>query len=195
VAADGAPELHEATAVRNLTALVERMRIGQERALEELYDATVGKLYALAAAILRSPEEAEEIVCETYAYAWANAARFDATRASALGWLLMLCRSRALDRCRQRRANGNALDVVASSEAAAGSTDQPYEILSLMQQRTRVHAALAQLTPERRQLVSLAFLHGMSHQEIAHATRLPLGTVKSHVRRALTQLRESLEAM
>jgi RNA polymerase sigma-70 factor (ECF subfamily) len=181
--------------VRNLTALVERMRIGQERALEELYDATVGKLYALAAAILRSPEEAEEIVCETYAYAWANAARFDATRASALGWLLMLCRSRALDRCRQRRANGNALDVVASSEAAAGSTDQPYEILSLMQQRTRVHAALAQLTPERRQLVSLAFLHGMSHQEIAHATRLPLGTVKSHVRRALTQLRESLEAM
>ena len=195
VAADGAPELHEATAVRNLTALVERMRIGQERALEELYDATVGKLYALAAAILRSPEEAEEIVCETYAYAWANAARFDATRASALGWLLMLCRSRALDRCRQRRANGNALDVVASSEAAAGSTDQPYEILSLMQQRTRVHAALAQLTPERRQLVSLAFLHGMSHQEIAHATRLPLGTVKSHVRRALTQLRESLETM
>ena len=195
MAADGAPELHEATAVRNLTALVERMRIGQERALEELYDATVGKLYALAAAILRSPEEAEEIVCETYAYAWANAARFDATRASALGWLLMLCRSRALDRCRQRRANGNALDVVASSEAAAGSTDQPYEILSLMQQRTRVHAALAQLTPERRQLVSLAFLHGMSHQEIAHATRLPLGTVKSHVRRALTQLRESLETM
>jgi len=195
MAADGAPELHEATAVRNLTALVERMRIGQERALEELYDATVGKLYALAAAILRSPDEAEEIVCETYAYAWANAARFDATRASALGWLLMLCRSRALDRCRQRRANGNALDVVASSEAAAGSTDQPYEILSLMQQRTRVHAALAQLTPERRQLVSLAFLHGMSHQEIAHATRLPLGTVKSHVRRALTQLRESLEAM
>ena len=196
MAADGAPELHEATAVRNLTALVERMRIGQERALEELYDATVGKLYALAAAILRSPEEAEEIVCETYAYAWANAARFDATRASALGWLLMLCRSRALDRFRQRRANGNALDVVASSEAAAGgSTDQPYEILSLMQQRTRVHAALAQLTPERRQLVSLAFLHGMSHQEIAHATRLPLGTVKSHVRLALTQLRESLEAM
>jgi len=198
MAADGAPGLHEAAAVRNLTALVERMRIGQERALEELYDATVGKLYALAAAILRSPEEAEEIVCETYAYAWANAARFDATRASALGWLLMLCRSRALDRFRQRRANGNALDVVASSEAAGSidqPTDQPYEILSLMQQRTRVHAALAQLTPERRQLVSLAFLHGMSHQEIAHATRLPLGTVKSHVRRALTQLRESLEAM
>ncbi len=185
----------EAAAVRNLTALIEQMRIGQERALEELYDATVGKLYALASAILRSAEDTEEIVCETYAYAWVNAARFDASRANALGWLLMLCRSRALDRLRQRRASTSAIDVVALRQADNDGTDQPYDILSLMQQRSSVHAALAQLTPERRQLVSLAFLQGMSHQEIAEATRLPLGTVKSHVRRALTQLREVLEAM
>ena len=97
----------EAAVVRDLDALVERMRGGHERALEELYDATVGKLYALASAILRSAVDTEEIVCETYAYAWANAARFDASRASALGWLLMLCRSRALDRLRQRRATAN----------------------------------------------------------------------------------------
>ena len=184
----------EAAAVRNLAALVERMRIGQERALEELYDATVGKLYALASAILRSAEDTEEIVCETYAYAWANAARFDASRANALGWLLMLCRSRALDRLRQRRATAAALDVVALREAESGNADQPFDILSLMQQRTSIHAALAQLTPERRHLVSLAFLQGLSHQEIADATQMPLGTVKSHVRRALTQLREALEA-
>ena len=193
-AVDESPQ-SEAAHVRNLAALVERMRLGQERALEELYDATVGKLYALASAVLRSREDAEEVVCETYAYAWANAARFDASRANALGWLLMLCRSRALDRWRKHRSDSNALDVVASAEAAGSSTDQPYDILSLMQQRTSMHAALAQLTPQRRHLVSLAFLHGMSHQEIADAVRLPLGTVKSHVRRALSQLRESLEAM
>ncbi len=185
----------EAAAVRNLSALIERMRIGQERALEELYDATVGKLYALASAILRSAEDTEEIVCETYAYAWANAGRFDASRANALGWLLMLCRSRALDRLRQRRASAAALDVVALRETESIGTDQPFDILSLMQQRTTVHAALAKLTPERRHLVSLAFLQGLSHQEIADATQMPLGTVKSHVRRALTQLREALEAM
>jgi RNA polymerase sigma-70 factor (ECF subfamily) len=185
----------EAAAVRNLAALVEQMRIGHERALEELYDATVGKLYALASAILRSAEDTEEIVCETYAYAWANASRFDASRANALGWLLMLCRSRALDRLRQRRATTNALDVAAMRQADTGNADQPFDILSLMQQRSKVHAALSQLTPERRHLVSLAFLQGLSHQEIADVTRLPLGTVKSHVRRALTQLREALEAM
>jgi RNA polymerase sigma-70 factor (ECF subfamily) len=184
----------EAAAVGSLATLVERMRRGQERALEDLYEATVGKLYALASAILRSAEDAEEIVCETYAYAWANAARFDASRANALGWLLMLCRSRALDRVRQRRANATALDIAALRETDSGSSDQPYNILDLMQRRSRVHTALSQLTPERRHLVSLAFLQGLSHQEIADATRLPLGTVKSHVRRALAQLRDSLEA-
>ncbi len=184
----------EAAAIGNLAALIERMRIGQERALEELYDATVGKLYALASAILRSAEDTEEIVCETYAYAWANASRFDANRANALGWLLMLCRSRALDRLRQRRATATAVDVAALRAADTGGPDQPFDILSLMQQRSNVHAALSQLTPERRHLVSLAFLQGLSHQEIADVTQLPLGTVKSHVRRALTQLREALEA-
>ena len=185
----------DAASVRSLAALVERMRSGQERALEELYDATVGKLYALASAILRSAEDSEEIVCETYAYAWANAARFDASRANVLGWLLMLCRSRALDRLRQRRVHAGALDLVALRDADARGVDQPYDILSLMEQRSSVHRALSQLAPERRQLISLAFLQGLSHQEIADVTRLPLGTVKSHVRRALTQLREALEAM
>jgi RNA polymerase sigma-70 factor, ECF subfamily len=185
----------EAAAVHSLATLVERMRSGQERALEELYEATVGKLYALAAAILRSAEDTEEIVCETYAYAWANAARFDASRANVLGWLLMLCRSRALDRLRQRRAAASALDLVAMRETDRLGSDQPHDILSLMQRRSRVHTALSQLTPERRHLVSLAFLQGLSHQEIADATSLPLGTVKSHVRRALAQLREALETL
>jgi RNA polymerase sigma-70 factor (ECF subfamily) len=185
----------EVAVMRSLEVLVERMRGGQERALEELYEATVGKLYALASAILRSAEDSEEIVCETYAYAWANAARFDASRANALGWLLMLCRSRALDRLRQRRVNATALDLVALRETDSGSADQPYDILCLMQRRSRIHTALSQLTPERRHLLTLAFLQGLSHQEIADATRLPLGTVKSHVRRALVQLRDALEVL
>jgi RNA polymerase sigma factor (sigma-70 family) len=178
----------------HLAVLLERMRGGQERALEELYSATVGKLYALAAAILRSAEDTEEVVCETYTYAWANAARFDASRANALGWLLMLCRSRALDRLRQRRSGATTVDVAALEYMEGGSTDQPEDILCLIQQRSSVHAALSKLTPQRRRLVSLAFLQGLSHQQIADATHLPLGTVKSHVRRALAELRETLEA-
>jgi RNA polymerase sigma factor (sigma-70 family) len=176
-----------------LARLIAGMRHGNESALEELYDATVGKVFALALAILRHKEDAEEVVCATYAHAWANVAQYDATRANPLGWLLMMCRSRALDRLRQRRAAPTTvdIDVIAASKA---SDEQPDDLLSLLQQRSRVHAALSQLTTERRQLISLAFLQGMTHPEIAATTGLALGTVKSHIRRALAQLRAELEA-
>lgn len=128
----------------------------------------------------------------TYAYAWSNASRFDSARGDVLGWLLMLCRSRALDRLRQRQSSIVSADM-AGLENMEAEGDRPDDILLLVQQRSGVHAALSQLTSERRHLVSLAFLQGMSHQEIAQATGMALGTVKSHLRRALTQLREQLE--
>jgi len=182
-----------ASAASQLASLIAAMRNGDERALEELYDATVGKLYAVASVILRNAADAEEVVCSTYSYAWANAARYDGARANALGWLLMLCRSRALDRLRQRRAGGEKVALEEISEFEADEAAQPEDLLSAIEQRSRVHAALTKLSPERRHLVSLAFLRGMSHQEIAAATGTALGTVKSHVRRALQQLREELE--
>jgi RNA polymerase sigma factor (sigma-70 family) len=176
-----------------LLRLIAGMRRGDESALEELYDATVGKVYALAVAILHNKEDAEEVVCATYAHAWANVARYDASRANPLGWLLMMCRSRALDRLRQRRATPTAVDIDAIADSKPDDREQPDALLSALQQRSRVHAALSKLTPERRHLISLAFLKGLTHPEIAAATGLALGTVKSHVRRALAQLRDELE--
>src|SRR5690349_3658644 len=182
-----------APALDELALLVSDMRHGDRQALETLYEATVGKLYALASAILRQAEDSEEVVCETYAQAWETADRFDPARASVMGWLLMICRSRALDLLRKRRTRGENLDL-AGFERVDEEVRPPDELLSLMQQNSRVHAALGSLTPERRQLVSLAFLRDLTHQEIAEATGMPLGTVKSHLRRALAQLREQLEA-
>jgi RNA polymerase sigma-70 factor (ECF subfamily) len=175
-----------------LALLVGEMRRGDRHALESLYEATVGKLYALASAMLRNAEDAEEVVCETYTQAWETAGTFDPARASVMGWLLMMCRSRALDSLRKRRARGDSLDL-GLFEQAGDSIQQPEELLSLMQRSSRVHAALSALTTERRQLVSMAFLRDLTHQEIAEATGMPLGTVKSHLRRALAQLREQLE--
>lgn len=190
IANDRAPA--DSAPPQDLVRFVEGMLRGNERALEDLYDATVGKLYALAAAILRNMEDAEEIVCMTYAYAWANAARYDADRGNVLGWLLMICRSRALDRLRQRRTSIATTDAT-DLENIEAEGHRPDDILSLMQQHSRVRAALSRLTPERRRLVSFAFLQGLSHHEIAQVTGMALGTVKSHLRRALTQLREELE--
>jgi RNA polymerase sigma factor (sigma-70 family) len=184
----------ETTQLEQLVRWVEAMQRGNERALEELYDATVGKLYALASVMLRCEEDAEEVVCATYAYAWANASRYDGQRAGVLSWLMMMCRSRALDMLRQRRIAKASIDI-AELHDLEDAGDGPDDILCLLQQRSRVHAALSTLTPDRRHLVSLAFLQDLSHQDISAVTGLPLGTVKSRVRRALTQLREYLEAV
>lgn len=180
--------------LERLACLVAQVRRGNEQALEELYNTTVGKLFAVAKAILRHEHDAEEVVCSTYAFAWANAGRYDPERASVLGWLTMLCRSRALDLLRQRRAEGatgGAMDLGRIPDEGRA----PDDLLSLVQEQTLVHAALSALTPQRRRLVSLAFLQGLSHPEIARATGLPVGTVKSHIRRALNELRDRLETL
>jgi len=176
-----------------LQQLLGRMRCGDEHALEALYDATVGKMLAVAMAIVRHEQDAEEVICATYAYVWANAARYEAGRASVLGWLTMLCRSRALDLRRQRRAQRTACALVNLVEVADEGAG-PDDLLGLIQEESRVHAALSSLSAQRRRLVSMAFLQGLSHAHIATATGLPLGTVKSDIRRALVQLRERLEA-
>ena len=168
------------------------MRQGDERALEVLYEATVGKVYGLATAILRQAEDAEDVVCATYAQAWDNASSYDSRRASVLGWLLMMCRSRALDLLRKRRTSTEHASS-AAFEYAREYAELPEDVLSLLQRNTRVHSALASLPVDRRHLISLAFLRDLSHHEIAATTGMPLGTVKSHLRRALIQLREQLE--
>ena len=177
-------------------ALLARMRQGDQRALEELYDCTAGSVYALALAILRSEQDAEEVVGDTYAGAWRQSERFDAERASPIGWLMMMCRSRAIDRLRHNRARGSARTVALESVCdIAEDALSPEDLLSLFHNGSRVQVALAMLGPQRLKLVGLAFFEGLSAPEIAERTGMPLGTVKSHIRRALVELRRNLQSI
>lgn len=178
-----------------LVALIERVAVGQQAALSELYELTVAKLFGLARLIVRNSADAEEVVCDTYAQIWESARRFESGRGSALGWMLTICRSRALDLLRQRRSRARTADGFERETELGDTMDEaaPDALLQALQQGTSVQRALAALTPIRRRLVSLAFLQGLSHQEIVEETGLPLGTVKSHIRRALTMLREELK--
>jgi RNA polymerase sigma-70 factor (ECF subfamily) len=173
-----------------LASLIQRIATGDERALNGLYDLTVARVYGLARAVTGSSEDAEEVSCETFVQAWREAARFDPARGSTLGWLMSICRSRALDARRRRLVRMRADPREAVEEDVAAP---PEEMLTLLEEGSAVHAALAELTPLRRELVALAFFRGMTHSEIAAAVELPLGTVKSHLRRALGTLRERLE--
>jgi RNA polymerase sigma-70 factor (ECF subfamily) len=178
---------------QQLQSLVLEMGRGRQLALEQFYAATVARVHALAMAILRDPQDAEEVVCDTYTQAWSAAASYDPQRANAFGWLVMICRSRALDRLRRRRsARRDALVPLEAIAEFADEADGPQDLLERVEAGGRVHAALASLGPQQRRLVGLAFLRGLSHREIAEVTELPLGTVKSHVRRALAELRAAL---
>jgi RNA polymerase sigma factor (sigma-70 family) len=175
-------------------SLLQRMRWGDQCALEELYDCTVGSVYALAKAILKSSEDAEEVVCDTYARAWRQSERFDPERASPIGWLMMMCRSGAIDRLRHNRSRGSARTVALESVCElANDALTPQELLSLFHDGSRVQQALAALSPQRLKVVGLAFFEGLSFPEIAERTGMPLGTVKSHIRRGLAELRRKLD--
>ncbi|MES2295849.1 MAG: sigma-70 family RNA polymerase sigma factor [Pseudomonadota bacterium] len=176
---------------RGLIECIAQAAQGKQAGLEGLYEATVNRVYGLALRMLQSHACAEEVVTDVYMQVWRLAASFDPARARPLTWLLMLCRSRALD---QLRARDPAVphpdpDQLRSDERVEGA--DPQDILCASQTSARVHAALAGLDARERQLLSLAFFKGMSHAEIAQHVDLPLGTVKTALRRALMGLRSA----
>jgi RNA polymerase sigma-70 factor (ECF subfamily) len=179
----------------DLLPLVKAIGQGETAALTSLYDATVGKVVAVARAVLHNVEDAEEVTCDVYTQVWRTAGDFDATQGTVQGWLLTIARNRSIDMLRQRRCRQRAF---ATEQAPKETPDEavlgnPEDLLVLFQSGMLVHAVLAALTPLRRELVGMAFFRGLSHTQIAAETGLPVGTVKSNIRRALDALRESLE--
>jgi len=171
------------------------MALRDDTALAALYDATAARVYGLALRIMRDAAAAEEVVVDTFHQAWREARRFDAARGAPLAWLLVICRSRALDALRAR-------DPVMSSEDPealrnpddAGAAADPLDCFAVREENAMLHAALAALTPAQRQMLGLAFFRGATHEEIAAHGGLPLGTVKSQIRRALAALKRVLDA-
>lgn len=175
-----------------LQAWIARVVDHDERALLALYEATLSRVYGLVLRLVRRSQLAEEVAEEVYFQVWRQAPRFDPERGRPLTWLLGMARSRAIDALRREaRFQHEALDEEAAPVPApsAGSGD---ELLAVAQGHAQLHRALLLLKPQPRQLVALAFFNGLSHEEIASQTHLPLGTVKSQIRRALITLRESL---
>lgn len=175
-----------------LAAWIEAVADHDERALAALYDATFSRVFGLVQRMLRNAALAEEVVEDTYFQVWRQALRFDPVRGKPLTWLLAMARSRAIDALRREARFQH--DELADDEAAAAAGAAPPvdELLDLARHRSELHQALMRLGAQPRQLVSLAFFRGLSHEEIAEQTRLPLGTVKSQIRRALLSLRQLL---
>ncbi len=177
-----------------LQDLIARIVDQDQSALDQLYDGLVGQVYGLALRILSRTPLAEEVVQDTFWQVWRQAPRFDADRGSVKTWVLTIARSRALDMLRRIDPKEVELDAETQVLNEAAEQHTPQDLLSAVQQDHRLHQALVDLDPIPRQLISLAFFRGLSHDEIAGHTGLPLGTVKTHIRKSLTRLRQILTA-
>jgi RNA polymerase sigma-70 factor (ECF subfamily) len=172
---------------------------GDHRAFERFYEATLGRVFAVARRICRNPALAEEVTEDVYVQVWRDAARFDPTRGGVLPWLLTVARSRALDALRRADPALTVEDPAAlideqDAAVAAAADSDPLNLLGALRRDSEVRCALAALPARDRQMVALAFLRGLTHAEIAAAMQLPLGTVKTAIRRALGLLRARLAA-
>ena len=174
-----------------LIALFERILKQDQKALATLYDQTVGRVYGLALRISRNEAAAEEIAEDVYMQVWKSAATYSEERGHPLAWMMIITRSRALDYLRRRDPAESHPEPETLADYG-DSVDDPGQLLEALQSGTALHAAIAELPAIQRQLLALAFFQGLSHSEIADHAGLPLGTVKTHLRRALLTLREKL---
>lgn len=176
----------------NFRAMITSIAHKNEAALGTFYDTTISRVYAVALRITRRAEAAEEVASDVYLQVWQQAGRFDTSRGRVLAWLLTICRSRALDYLRRRdKAEAHPEPETLRPDLQIDEND-PQDLLLTMESSNTVYAALESLAPNQRQLIALAFFKGLSHHEISDYTGMPLGTVKSHLRKALSVLHEVL---
>jgi RNA polymerase sigma-70 factor, ECF subfamily len=177
---------------QRLDALLGQVAKGDRQAFAEFYAQTVDRCMALAVSVLGSRTWADDCVADSYVTAWRQATTFDATRAPAIAWLFMICRTRAIDRLRREQMHVSySVDVRRQHDGLEAGADGVVSFGDFVAVR-QLRSALQQLTQEQRTALDLAYFQGMSHSEVAAATGWPIGTTKSYVRRALAVLRKEL---
>ena len=173
-----------------LVAMLEAVSRGDRGAFSRLYQRTSAKLYGICLRLLGSEAEAQDALQEIYVLVWEKAGKFDADKASAITWLSVLARNKAIDRLRRRSVADAALDSAAEVEDDSPSA---FEVVGEKQDVARLANCLDELDDRARQMIRAAFLDGASYPELAERESVPLGTMKSWIRRGLQRLRGCLE--
>ncbi|MDB5895570.1 MAG: polymerase subunit sigma-24 [Rhodoferax sp.] len=175
-----------------LIALLDRIAAQDAAALKSLYDRTAGKLYGLALRVVGQREAAEDVLQEAFVTIWRVAGDYRASLSPPMAWLGLVVRSRGLDFLRRRTADRAQLtqpfDEVLE-DTLPGQEADPMDTTEASEQARALHGCLSQLEQRQREVVTLAYLRDLSHGELAAQLRLPLGTVKTWIRRGLVQLR------
>lgn len=169
--------------------ILQRIASGDRNAVQECLDKYGGLVWSIARKLMRNPDDAEDVVQEVFVDLWKNAARFDESQASETTFIAMIARRRVIDKIRHsaRRISADSLDDVLLEPFTRSD-----KALQISVEAEEAAKAMRTLRPEQQQVLRLSIVQGMSHQEIAEATGMPLGTVKTHARRGLVAVREVL---
>ncbi len=180
------------TTAAQLNDLLKRVAAGDRAAFALVYDATSAKLYGIVLRILKRTDLADEILQETYIRIWNNAAKFDPSRASPITWMATIARNRSLDEVRR-------IAPISIEDLPAGHEIRDPQMLVLEQMEVsselaKLHSCLDALEPRRREIVTLAYLEGMSREELGLKFGHPAATIKTWLHRSLKQLKSCLSS-
>jgi RNA polymerase sigma-70 factor (ECF subfamily) len=177
---------------RQLAAALARVAAGDQAALRLVYSETSAKLFGVCLRILGERSEAEDVLQEVYLTVWLKAASFDEGLASPITWLVAVARNRSIDRLRASGASRATVPIEAAAEIP-GTGLGAVERLEIDEDQARLTDCLRELEERQSAAIRAAFLDGSTYDELATRSGVPLGTMKSWIRRGLLKLRECLE--
>ncbi len=175
-----------------IVAALARIPAGDRAALQTVYRLTSAKLFGVCLRILGERSEAEEVLQEVYVTVWRKAADFDAGRASPLTWLIAIARNRSIDRLRASKQSRRMAPIEAADDVADAS---PMADVALenAQDYAKLHGCLDGLEAREQSAMRSAFFDGNTYEELATRMNVPLGTMKSWIRRAMIKLKGCLQ--
>lgn len=164
-----------------------------DNALGELYDQSNRLIYSLVLKILGDISESEEVTLDVYKYVWKNASNFDPLQSNPTTWLVMIARSRSIDKLRSRKST---VEISDSLERELTNTDiGPEDTVLGQETRKIVQDALLELSPKQRKVIELVYFYQFNQSEIAEMLDMPVGSVKSTIRLAKNKLKYTLNLL
>ena len=172
--------------------LLNRITQASSEALGELYERYAQLLMGLALRIVRHTQDAEEVLQEVFFYVWRRAGSYDAARSSVYSWLVVITRSRGLDRLRHRQRHGGDWEEIQADEPAPPDPFAGFSQVLNGERADRVRRAMRRLPEAQREVLELSFFEGWTQKEVAERTGTPIGTVKTRTFLAMKKLRREL---
>nr|WP_257021745.1 ECF RNA polymerase sigma factor SigK [Leifsonia sp. AK011] len=174
-----------------MQVLLERVASADKNAFSELYDEIAPRVFGLVKRVLIDHAQAEEVTQEVFLEIWQNAARFDASKGSAITWMLTMTHRRAIDRIRASQSSRDRDLRIGIRDFEPGH-DGVAEHVEVSIEHERVARAMARLTELQRQAIELSYYGGYTNSEVAGILSVPLGTVKTRIRDGMIRLRDEL---